>query len=197
MRCHLTYSPLFRLAIYVWIERVFGSVCSLQNFQACEVTSACVVLPGRCDSTSGCGAWQLIPTPEHGGSEDTRCHILGALNTTGCTHTGADGTWCGAKVAGNFSCSIVDHHPKKPRWPLYWSAPFKMTAGQVGVDVRVLVDRSVTEVFVQGGRATGLLAYTPPDQSMTHAHLFAEGGTAVNVSGVNAWSMSCGWNTTH
>ena len=149
-----------------------------------------------CDNTSGCGAWMLIPTPEHGGTEDTRCHILGALNATGCPNKGADGTWCGAKVAGNFSCSIIDHHPVKPRWPLYWSAPFNVTKGQASVDLRVLLDRSVSEVFVQGGRASGLLAYTPLDTAMSHVHLFAEGDTAVEVSGAQAWSMSCGWNVT-
>ena len=31
---------------------------------------------------------------------------------------------------------------------------------------------------------------------MTHVHLFAEGDTAIEASGVQAWSMPCGWNIT-
>ena len=94
-----------------------------------------------------------------------------------------------------------------------WSAPFTLSPnhaahcgskGEMCVDVRVLVDRSVVEIFVAGGRVAALMAYEPPDTAHTFVHLFAGGQpqsvsttTTVTLQTVNVWSVGCGWNESH
>ena len=91
---------------------------------------------------------------------------------------------------------------------MLWTAPFALAKAQVKscdgapcVDVRILVDRSIVEIFVAGGRVAALMAYEPADVSMTHVHMWGEGtaaeqaGAAVGVGArdVEVFSMGCGW----
>ena len=72
-----------------------------------------------------------------------------------------------------------------------WSAPFVLAAGESAeVDVRVLVDRSIVEVFAMKGRVAGLLAYLP-GMGGTAVHLFA-GESAGEATGVEVHETGCG-----
>jgi sucrose-6-phosphate hydrolase SacC (GH32 family) len=61
------------------------------------------------------------------------------------------------------------------------------------LDVRVLIDKSVVEFFVMGGRA----AYVACDEfyhpSNSSVHVFNTGPVPVAVPSANAYSMGCGW----
>ena len=66
-------------------------------------------------------------------------------------------TVSGVKVAGMQRCGDAPHGYLPPR--LDWRAPpFVLNKGQ-DLDVRVLVDRSIVEVFFSGGRAAALMSY--------------------------------------
>ena len=73
--------------------------------------------------------------------------------------------------------------------------------------VRVLVDRSIVEVFIGGGRVAAVMAYQPPNAvtlggrgsspelwGYTSVHLFAH--QPQSVSNVAIHQMGCGWNQT-
>lgn len=73
-----------------------------------------------------------------------------------------------------------------------YKASVKVMPGE-SLDVRLLVDRPIVEVFIQGGRAA--LVYTDTfDPAKTSMHIFNHGTTPV-LSGikVSAYGMSCGW----
>ena len=127
-----------------------------------------------------------------------------ALEKTGCpVPTPARGAVSGAKVAGPQRCSKSPHGFFAPR--LDWSQAFTLPASQAkSVDVRVLVDRSIVEVFVGGGRVAAVMDYQPPNDvsgrddldllGYSGVHLFAE--QAQEVTGLKVWQMGCGWNQT-
>jgi len=99
--------------------------------------------------------------------------------------------------AGNLSVGIewpADNPPLPTTWRP-WSAPFRVRPGQASVDLRVLVDRSIVEVFANGGQAAGLLAYLPSSAEHTSVHLFSRGEEAATVEDVQVFSMGCGWST--
>jgi hypothetical protein len=61
------------------------------------------------------------------------------------------------------------------------------------LDVRVLIDKSIVEFFVMGGRAAYVACdkfYSPANSSV---HIFT-GAAPVVVANVSAWSMGCGWS---
>ena len=65
--------------------------------------------------------------------------------------------------------------------------------GETTLDIRLLVDRSIVEAFVMGGRAVFSKVYAPallmvPD---THVSLQAWGGPL--TADVEVHSMGCGW----
>ena len=64
------------------------------------------------------------------------------------------------------------------------------------LDVRVLVDRPLVEVFVQRGRAAYTFADTSFSADKTAVLLFNDGPSAVVASNVSAFGMGCGWATT-
>jgi sucrose-6-phosphate hydrolase SacC (GH32 family) len=76
--------------------------------------------------------------------------------------------------------------------------------GATAVDIRVLVDRSIVEVFVGGGRVAAVMAYQPPNdvsdtdamglENFTSVHLFADQSQA--VANVSIHQMGCAWNQT-
>ena len=59
------------------------------------------------------------------------------------------------------------------------------------LDVRLLVDRPIVEVYVQGGRGAFVVAanYSVANASV---HLVNRGRVPV-VANVSAWQMECGW----
>ena len=71
--------------------------------------------------------------------------------------------------------------------------------GQQDLDVRVLVDRSIVEVFVGGGRVAAVMAYQPPNdvsdpkalelESFTSVHMFA--GQDAKATNVKVHQMGC------
>ena len=69
---------------------------------------------------------------------------------------------------------------------------FPLLKGET-LDVRMLVDRPLTEVFVNGGRA----AYTFADDTFsverTGVSVFNTGSDVIGVSNASAYSMGCGW----
>lgn len=68
---------------------------------------------------------------------------------------------------------------------------FPILAVEAKVEVRILVDRSIVEVFVQGGRvAQTVRAYPKPGESQVWLEAGAGGATVSNVA---AYSMGCGW----
>ena len=71
----------------------------------------------------------------------------------------------------------------------------RLFAGET-LDVRVIVDKTVVETFVLGGR----LAWTHPDEhgvlynvSQTNVWLFNDGDADVVAQNVSVWGMGCGW----
>ena len=74
-------------------------------------------------------------------------------------------------------------------------ASFPILKGETALELRVLVDRSVVEVFVMGGRAVFSKTFAPsvlyvPD---THVALQAWGDVDALAASVDVYSMGCGW----
>ena len=61
------------------------------------------------------------------------------------------------------------------------------------LDVRVLVDRPVTEVFVLGGRVAFVHQDNTFDASKTSVHVYNGGESAVSVRSLSVFGMGCGW----
>ena len=66
---------------------------------------------------------------------------------------------------------------------------------RTALELRLLVDRSVVEVFVMGGRAVFSKTFAPsvlyvPD---THVALQAWGDVDALTASVDVYSMGCGW----
>ena len=84
------------------------------------------------------------------------------------------------------------------------TATFVLNKTETGLDVRVLVDRSIVEVFLGGGKAAALMGYQPPNDvsdpkamdllGYTSVHLLAAQATV--VTDVKIHQMGCGWNQT-
>lgn len=73
-----------------------------------------------------------------------------------------------------------------------WTKDFKLLPGEASVALRVLVDRSVVEVFVAGGRAT-LLGRNYAAVGHTAVHMRAAGPAPVLLTNYSVWGMGCGW----
>eukprot|EP00041_Stephanoeca_diplocostata_P017917 m.370070 g.370070 ORF g.370070 m.370070 type:complete len:104 (+) comp20858_c0_seq12:2318-2629(+) len=61
------------------------------------------------------------------------------------------------------------------------------------LDVRILVDRSVVEVFVMGGRIAWVHADPLFNETKTAVHLYNDGAHVVAASNVSIFGMGCGW----
>ena len=72
------------------------------------------------------------------------------------------------------------------------TSAFEVLAGESTIALRMLVDRSVIEAFVAGGRAV-LTGRDYPSISETAAHVTLEEGPPVTVRSARAWSMECAW----
>jgi len=72
-------------------------------------------------------------------------------------------------------------------------APFPILKGENVVDLRVLVDRSVVEVFIMGGRVVFSKTFLPNPLYVPDTNVVLEAwGTTANAS-VAVFSMGCGW----
>ena len=72
-----------------------------------------------------------------------------------------------------------------------WGAGvFSLLPNQTEVDVRIVVDRSIVEAFVMGGKV--VLTKTWAGAVDSNVQLFSgSGATAVTAE---VWSMGCGWD---
>jgi sucrose-6-phosphate hydrolase SacC (GH32 family) len=70
--------------------------------------------------------------------------------------------------------------------------PIKVLPGEA-LDVRILVDRPIVEVFLMGGRAAFVATRVPFDPDATSVHLFNSGNADVTAAHISVHGMSCGW----
>ena len=68
---------------------------------------------------------------------------------------------------------------------------FALPHGAATLELRALVDRSVLEVFVGGGRAAITSGVGAPPETARGAYVTAH--SAASVAGAGAWAMGCGW----
>ena len=61
------------------------------------------------------------------------------------------------------------------------------------LDVRILVDRPIVEVFIQGGRGAFSWAQDNFMPNRTGVHLFNAGSAIVVAKNVSVYGMACGW----
>lgn len=61
------------------------------------------------------------------------------------------------------------------------------------LDVRALIDKSMIEFFVMGGRASYVAADNFYNTSRTSVQIFNGGESSVIASSVSAYGMGCGW----
>lgn len=75
--------------------------------------------------------------------------------------------------------------------PKTWSvAQFTLEKGETELEVRVLVDRSITEWFVGRGRLAVSRRVYPPEG---YTNAFVSASAAITVASVEAYDMACGW----
>ena len=74
-------------------------------------------------------------------------------------------------------------------------APFRMLADDSTLSLRVFPDRSVADVFVQGGRWAGTVAWLAKDPRAPGDSSVAlwSNATSTIVADIDVWSMGCGW----
>ena len=69
-----------------------------------------------------------------------------------------------------------------------------MFNGEAALDLRILVDRSVVEVFVQGGRAVFSKTFAPSVLYVPDTWLAVHAwGVPVTLETIDVHSMGCGW----
>lgn len=76
--------------------------------------------------------------------------------------------------------------------PVQPSQSFTMLDTETEIKVRMLVDRSIIESFVAGGRAV-LTNRDYPAEGESSIRLLAAGKEPVTVKHIGVWSMGCGW----
>lgn len=74
-----------------------------------------------------------------------------------------------------------------------YTIPFDVLKGERSITVRVLVDRSVVEVFVQGGRASTVARDYNGGEDETAIHITNTDGAALDIANLTVYSMGCGW----
>ena len=73
--------------------------------------------------------------------------------------------------------------------------PFRLLRGE-RLELRVLVDRPLVEVFVQRGRAAYVFTDTTFSADKVAAHFFNAGSATLGLHNVSAYAMGCGWTST-
>jgi sucrose-6-phosphate hydrolase SacC (GH32 family) len=157
--------------------------------QSCDALPACQTWTAFCTQPNSHPLWEGCPS--------IRCTMKAAVEKTGCpvnTSAGSRPYISGAKVASEQRCSAQPHGFMAPR--MEWSHGFALHGATAEhVSLRVLVDRSVVEVFIGGGLVAAVMPYQPPNISYTSVHLFSTLQPQL-VRNVTVWEMSCGWNQT-
>jgi hypothetical protein len=69
---------------------------------------------------------------------------------------------------------------------------FDVLAGESTLDLRVLIDRSIIEVFAMGGRGA-MTAHDYPSEGSAMFHLVNWGESPLTVRNLSIASMACGW----
>ena len=136
-----------------------------------------------CDGDTLCAAWVWVVRGQPAGSAD--CCLTSAAR--GCPGVSSSPHNCNP-------CTITSgvKHPASCTPPTGAPVAFSVQLLEhESLDVRILVDRPVAEVWVRGGRGAFVAA---SNFSADHAsvHLFNNGATAVDAR-VNAAGMACGW----
>ena len=101
-----------------------------------------------CDSNKACEVWSFQEGSEPSQSEVNECMLKGNISRD-CDQInigGSPGFWSGVKTPTTQCCW---------NYRQVWSADFTLWS-QDTLDLRVLVDRSVVEIFVAGGRVAAL-----------------------------------------
>lgn len=70
--------------------------------------------------------------------------------------------------------------------------PFPVLKGET-LDVRLLVDRAIVEVFLMGGRTSFVASKVAYDPETTAVHLFNNGAAEVAAKNISVFGMGCGW----
>ena len=73
------------------------------------------------------------------------------------------------------------------------SAVLPLLRNETTVDVRVLVDRPIVEIFVNGGRGAFVYGDSDFDSEKTSVHVLNAGRANVSVSSASVFGMGCGW----
>ena len=69
---------------------------------------------------------------------------------------------------------------------------FTVLKGEQRLQMRLLIDRTIVEAFVLGGRVAFTKVHTPADWRHSSVQLLASNGSAM-CAVANVWSMGCGW----
>ena len=168
--------------------------------QSCDALPACQTWTAFCTQPNSHPLWEDCPS--------IRCTMKAAVEKTGCpvnTSAGSRPYISGAKVASEQRCSAQPHGFMAPR--MEWSHGFALHGATAEhVSLRVLVDRSVVEVFIGGGLVAAVMPYQPPNDvhdvqamdlsSYTSVHLLSNLQPQM-VRNLSVWGMGCGWNQTN
>ena len=147
-----------------------------------------------CDADQRCDGWVWVIRTDPGTSSGNADCVLKSLPWRQCPGVTVHPHPCSDRI-GN-ECRItsgVKHAGECTRHatPNTVSFDVKLLKHEKTLDVRIIVDRPVVEVFVQGGRGAFVAA---SNFSLDHAsvHLVNDGATSVEAR-VNASGMACGW----
>eukprot|EP00039_Didymoeca_costata_P022287 m.346453 g.346453 ORF g.346453 m.346453 type:complete len:323 (-) comp29248_c0_seq1:40-1008(-) len=87
--------------------------------------------------------------------------------------------------------------PGSHEFRVYWGKEqfedFILLDSDTTLDIRVLVDKPATEVYIQRGRLAHVFADTDFSIANTSAFLFNGGSTEVVVANASAYGMACAW----
>lgn len=69
---------------------------------------------------------------------------------------------------------------------------FTVLSGEQMLNMRLLIDRTIVEIFVQGGRVAYTKSHVPVDWQHSAVQLLASNGSALCAM-AKVWTMGCGW----
>jgi hypothetical protein len=70
---------------------------------------------------------------------------------------------------------------------------FTVLGGEQLLKMRLLVDRTIVEAFVQGGRVAYTKSHVPADWQHSAVQLVASNGSSALCATAKVWAMGCGW----
>ena len=139
-----------------------------------------------CDADPKCAAWVWVVRGTPAGAADC-CLKNAAFACPGTVLPPHPCTACaltaGVKVPG--TCTSL------PPAAMPVNFEVVLLKDETTLDVRVLVDRPVVEVFVQGGRGA-FVAVSNFSETLASVHLLNRGAAPVHAN-VSAYGMGCGW----